>query len=82
MSLTLICIYFIGKFLGGIVVGLLASLIYCSNLFIAYWFNFTLADTAIHFHLSIYWFMLVNRCIANLQWWYQQGRGGVLDRIM
>lgn len=53
LSLTLILLYLIGLHLKSPFVGLLASFVYACNLFIAYWFNFTLADTAFHFHLAL-----------------------------
>jgi len=59
LILTLFLILQIGQNLENFYVGLLASFIYSIQLIFAFWFNFTLADTAFHFHLSLFIFISV-----------------------
>ena len=51
---TICLIYVSARKLGGSTCGLLAALVYAVHLQVAYWFNWTLADTAFHFHLSLF----------------------------
>lgn len=56
---TLFLILQAGKFLQNFYVGLIASFLYSAQLMFAFWFNFTLADTAFHFHLSLFIFISI-----------------------
>ncbi len=59
---TICLIYFSARRIGGVPCAMLATLVYAVHLQSAYWFNWAFADTAYHFHLSLFLFCVV-------AWW-------------
>jgi hypothetical protein len=59
---TTCLIYMSARRLCGSVCALLAALAYALHLQVAYWFNWTLADTAFHFQLSLF-------LLCAIRWW-------------
>jgi len=54
---TCLLLFATGRILGGDPAGLLAALGYALHLQIAFWFNFTLADTCFQFHAALFGFL-------------------------
>ncbi|MCG6534445.1 MAG: glycosyltransferase family 39 protein [Syntrophales bacterium LBB04] len=57
---TIVFLYLSARRLFGQRCGLVTCLIYALHLQIAYWINWTLADTAFHFHLSLFMFFTIS----------------------
>lgn len=59
VAATICLIYVSSRKLGGVASAMIATFVYAVHLQMAYWFNWAFADTAYHFHLSVFLFCAV-----------------------